>query len=541
MTAYLLPVPKARFWNQAGNAPLVGGKVYTYQAGTAIPLASYTDSTGLVPNTNPVILDGSGEADIWLSGNYKIVLQDSTGTQQWSVDNVSDIGTAIANIFGQIMNIYAGTSGGTANALTLSPSPSLNSYTTGQKVRFSIFQSNTSAATVNINTLGAKNIKKFNGSGLVDLVGGDLPVNTIAEIEYDGTQFELINVRPFSQSVDVASAATLNLDTSNGIYVSVTGTTTVTAITLAQGQIRRLKAASGFVLTNGASLVCPGSQNVVLAAGDSVEVVGEASGVVRVVDITLAQNVLPLRSYLSGLTLSTAGSSATMSIAAGQATDSTNVRLMNIAAFSKTTSSWAVGSAAGGLDTGAIANSTWYHFFLIQRPDTGLVDVLISLSATAPTMPTNYTFFRRIGSGKTNGSAQWTAFTQDGDYFRLSTSVLDITAANPGTAAVTRTLASVPTGINVTALFNSAAFDTASAGYAVLFSDLAATDEAASLNSGPLFSAGPAVAANIPGGGMNQIRTNTSAQIRSRMTASAATTTLYISTFGWIDPRGKNS
>src|SRR5581483_6632569 len=89
-----------------------------------------------------------------------------------------------------------------------------------------------------------------------------------------------------------------------------------------------------------------------------------------------------LQNYLTGLTLSTAGSSATFSVAAGEAMDSTNVALMILAAsISKTTSSWAVGSGNGGLDTGAIATSTWYHVWLIQRPDTGVVDVLISTSA----------------------------------------------------------------------------------------------------------------------------------------------------------------
>ena len=108
--------------------------------------------------------------------------------------------------------------------------------------------------------------------------------------------------------------------------------------------------------------------------------------------------------YLFGLTMSTAGASTTMTIAAGIATDSTGVRMMKlVSAISKTTSAWAAGTAAGGLDTGAIAASTWYHFFEIMNPATGAVDVLFSLSATAPTMPTGYTLFRRIGSMLTNG------------------------------------------------------------------------------------------------------------------------------------------
>src|SRR5437899_421050 len=167
------------------------------------------------------------------------------------------------------------------------------------------------------------------------------------------------------------------------------------------------------------------------------------------------QAAVVARGYLAGLTLSTAGSSSTMTVAAGQAVDSANANVMVLAsALNKTTSSWAVGSGNGGLDTGAIAASTWYHFFLIKRVDTNVVDEVFSLSATSPTMPTSYTLKRRIGSGRTDGSSNWTAFSQDGDYFRWLASVLDINTTNPGTAAVTATL-TVPAGVNVHALMNA--------------------------------------------------------------------------------------
>ena len=55
------PPAKATFYDEAGE-PLVGGKVYTYEAGTTTPQATYTDSTGAYTNPNPVILDARGEA-----------------------------------------------------------------------------------------------------------------------------------------------------------------------------------------------------------------------------------------------------------------------------------------------------------------------------------------------------------------------------------------------------------------------------------------------------------------------------------------------
>lgn len=69
--------------------PLAGGKVWTYQAGTQIPAASFTDSFGNVPNTNPVILDGAGRASIWLvPGSYKVVLMDKNDNVIWTKDNI---------------------------------------------------------------------------------------------------------------------------------------------------------------------------------------------------------------------------------------------------------------------------------------------------------------------------------------------------------------------------------------------------------------------------------------------------------------------
>lgn len=85
--ATLLPEGKQSFTSSAG-APLVGGKVYTYDAGTNSPRPTYQDAAGTVPNTNPVILDARGEATIFWSGAYKVVLKDAADVTIWTIDNV---------------------------------------------------------------------------------------------------------------------------------------------------------------------------------------------------------------------------------------------------------------------------------------------------------------------------------------------------------------------------------------------------------------------------------------------------------------------
>jgi hypothetical protein len=84
----LVPQIKRQFFDSNGD-PLAGGKVYSYIAGTATPQDTYTDSTGATPNSNPIILDGNGEANIWI-GNlvYKFVIKDSLDNVLKTEDNV---------------------------------------------------------------------------------------------------------------------------------------------------------------------------------------------------------------------------------------------------------------------------------------------------------------------------------------------------------------------------------------------------------------------------------------------------------------------
>lgn len=256
--------------------------------------------------------------------------------------------------------------------------------------------------------------------------------------------------------------------------------------------------------------------------------------------------------WLTGLTMSTAGGSANMAIAAGQAADSTNtVMMVRSTSITKTTASWAVGAAAGGLDTGAIANATWYHFYEIRRPDTSVVDVVFSLNAASPTLPTNYTQYRRIGSGLTDGSAHWVAFIQDGDRFTWLAPILDIDAYVPvGTSAILHTLASVPLGLRVQASI-SLLYLIASQGYNLGFlyvSDPSTTNiapVAPSIGSGssstPLFST---ASQNSVGGNAPMVErdifVNTSQQLRTRTNSSGGSDAIYVLTRGWVDSRGKN-
>lgn len=91
MAAYLSPLGN-EMQADANGDPLVGGKIYTYLAGTTTPAATYTSSAGVTPQANPIILNSLGLPDnpLWLGSgvSMKMVIKDSTDVTVRTIDNV---------------------------------------------------------------------------------------------------------------------------------------------------------------------------------------------------------------------------------------------------------------------------------------------------------------------------------------------------------------------------------------------------------------------------------------------------------------------
>lgn len=94
MSITLSPLAGAgwQFFDDNG-VPLAGGKIYTYLSGTSTPATTFTSSSGVTANTNPIILDAAGRVteEVWLTDDvqYRLVLQTALSVQIWLKDNIS--------------------------------------------------------------------------------------------------------------------------------------------------------------------------------------------------------------------------------------------------------------------------------------------------------------------------------------------------------------------------------------------------------------------------------------------------------------------
>lgn len=80
-----MPQIRAKFTNKLG-IPLSGCKVYTYEPNSNIPKTTWLDTDKTVENTNPILLDAAGEADIFIDGLYRVVVKDRFGFVVYDVE-----------------------------------------------------------------------------------------------------------------------------------------------------------------------------------------------------------------------------------------------------------------------------------------------------------------------------------------------------------------------------------------------------------------------------------------------------------------------
>lgn len=266
------------------------------------------------------------------TGNYISALDsvNPTGSDPKSRgdDHLRLIKSTLKNSFAGITGavIVGGTNGGVANVYTLTPTPTLVSYITNMTIVFSPVVSNTGASTIDVSGLGAINLRSVSGAALIT---GELVAGQTYKAIFNGTEFRLDSItkayadqlafstalpaqslgflasngtvaaftKTFtgyavdeSKGANVASAATIDLQNTvvTGNLIHITGTTTITAITLPAGAERTLIFDGALTLTHSANLDVPGAASITTAAGDRAIVRGEGSSAVRVISYVKA-------------------------------------------------------------------------------------------------------------------------------------------------------------------------------------------------------------------------------------------------------------
>jgi hypothetical protein len=337
-----------------------------------------------------------------------------------------------------------------------------------------------------------------------------------------GWTFEFLNIGAGTVTLDpngselIAGVATLDFPT--GTSARVIADTTLGWRVLGREAIPRIPGAGavagGLVTTNAA---------------------GTITG------ISAATAALP-RGYIDGLTLANNATDLTndIDIAAGVCRNTANtIDILLAATLTKQLdASWAVGTNAGGRDTGSIADGTW-HVWLIRNTTTSVIDALFSLSATAPTVPSGWAAVRRIGAVLRESSAL-VRFAQNGDAFWRNTPVSAINTTGIGTTSVSETVAGLPSGVKVDAILAVRVSNASNNAY-YLFGD----PDAGALPQ-PTAAISHLVASGSAGewSTIVRVRTNASRQIERRMWAtggSGVSNVWGIVVMGWADARGKDA
>jgi hypothetical protein len=187
MSVNLSPVAgvAAQFFDNSGQV-LTGGKLYTYAAGTTTPAVTYTTSSGLTANSNPIILNAAGRVpdsgEVWLSSTvqYKFLLKDQNDVQIASWDNVTGINSNFVS-YGSQTQTFTATANQTLFSLTTI------TYTPGNNTLSVFVNGSKQLVTLNYTETSATSITFVTGLNLGDVVDITTVVSTNLNATNAGT------------------------------------------------------------------------------------------------------------------------------------------------------------------------------------------------------------------------------------------------------------------------------------------------------------------------------------------------------------------
>jgi hypothetical protein len=177
-------------------------------SGTVISSTAFNALTADLANGLSTCITKDGQttptADIPMGSNKITGL--ANGTAAGDAANLGQVQSTVAKLLGSVSG---------ADTITAVGAPTVAAYAAGQMFYFVAAGANTGAVTINIDSLGAKNITR---DGTTALAAGDIQSGEVCVIVYDGTQFQLVNGA--SQS---ASIVTENLTVNKATVLNESG------------------------------------------------------------------------------------------------------------------------------------------------------------------------------------------------------------------------------------------------------------------------------------------------------------------------------
>ena len=161
---------------EVGKIPVVGGDGVLDMGGTPVHNMKIQDL-----DASAFLEIQTADVHAFITNTYD-TLDSSIGNSKFSLNRA----TAGATMNGPIN--YAEASGTNTYVVTLGNA--INAYAAGMMVSFKAVNGNTGASTINVNGLGAKNIKK---NVIDEIVSGDIQTGQIVSVLYDGTNFQIIS------------------------------------------------------------------------------------------------------------------------------------------------------------------------------------------------------------------------------------------------------------------------------------------------------------------------------------------------------------
>lgn len=312
----LSPVFNAQVVKDNGD-PAVGWKIATYLAGSSTPQPAYTDSTGTVAHTNPIILDALGfvtMGELWIADGvaYKFVLSDANDVIKKTVDNIEGVNDSTQFSISQWLPPTVVPTYISANSFALADDQTTDFHVGRRlqakqgvvfvygRITSSVFASGVTTVTLQIDAPGTLNngltevrlsLLRADHHALPKVALDLISLNVDGAVNAQTVNAQTINLTGAlnqAPQVTLPSAATVDIGNAASSSILITGTTTISSFGVAAAGITRVvEFQSPLTLTyNATSLQIPGGASVAVQAGDVLVAYSKGAGNWKVIEYT---------------------------------------------------------------------------------------------------------------------------------------------------------------------------------------------------------------------------------------------------------------